>query len=120
MSTMEHRIIFEQNNYRIIEIVDEHFDWDNLKGDTYNCKVNSDISEQQLKEEEKQFEDLVNREGVFGYILQKWNTAIDTGWEHVDSCYGFVGQYSESEEIFKHYIVDEMKNTIIFNIKLTK
>ena len=106
------RIITKLGLYRIIERQDEYADLENLKGDCYNPEVNSDIDIDKLKKEEVDFEDLVNREGVYGYELQRWNAEVDKGWEHVDSCWGFVGQYSESDETFKHYIVDEMKKAI--------
>ena len=104
----------ENEMYRIVEIMDNNFDIENLKGDMFNPKYikemhDSKMTIKRLKQEEKEFEDLVNREGVFGYALEKWNPAPNTGWEHVNSCFGFVGQYSPNEEIFNHYIVDELK-----------
>lgn len=108
------RIIFEtpDKSYRIVEYQDTDVIMEDLKGDSYNPKHNPDIDAEKLREEEIHFEDLVNREGVFGYELQRWNPEPGMGYDHVDSCWGFVGQYSETEETFKHYIVDEMKNQI--------
>ena len=106
------RIIFEKDAYRIIEVPDEYADMGDLKGDTYNPSVNDDIPIDELKRQEKDFESLVNNEGVYGYALEKWNPDVGIGWEHVDSCFGFVGQYSESEDIFNHYIVGELKDQI--------
>lgn len=102
----------EDKTYRIIEIEDHFFNFEDLKGDCFNPKVNTDIDSKKLAKEEREFEDLVNREGVFGYALERWNPSIGIGWEHVDSCYGFVGQYNENQERFKHYIVDELKGII--------
>lgn len=106
------RIIHEQSNYRIIELADEFAEMENLKGDTYNVEVNSDISPEVIRKQEVEFEQLVNSEGVYGYELQVWNPEVGQGWEHVDSCWGFVGQYSETEELFNHYIIDELKSQI--------
>ena len=106
--------IYESKNkeYRIVEIQDEYADMENLKGDTFSAKVNPDLDPVQLRKEEKEFERLVNGVGVFGYVLEKWNPTPGIGWEHVDSCFGFVGQYDSRVEIFNHYIVEELKNQI--------
>jgi hypothetical protein len=82
---------------------------ENLKGDCFNPKVNTDIPEEVLKNGEREFEELVNQEGVFGYVLERWNPKPGIGWEHIDSCWGFVGQYSESDERFNHYTVEELR-----------
>lgn len=107
------RVIHTSKNgmYRIVEHTDSDFDMENLKGDSYNAEVNHDLDPGILKQEESEFEDLVNREGVFGYELQQWNHDPDCGWEVIDSCWGFVGSYSPNDEKFNHYIVCEMINT---------
>lgn len=111
---MNYRIIFESKDkrYRIVERFDQCAELEDLKGDTYNPKAHPEIPLETLRQEEKDFEDLVEREGVFGYILETWNPEPNHGWEHVDSCWGFVGQYSESDPTFKHYIIDEMIDQI--------
>lgn len=108
------RVIFETSDkqFRIVEIVDTDADLENLKGDCYNPKVNPDIDPEKLRQDELEFEDLVNREGVYGYVLERWNAEPGQGYEHLDSCWGFVGSYSEGDKTFNHYIVDEMKDTI--------
>ncbi len=106
------RIIYEQGPYRIVEIADENTDIENLMGDSYNPTVNPDIDPEKLAEEKGHFIDLVNNEGVFGYVLEKWNPEVNKGFEHVDSCWGFVGQYTPGEEVFNHYIVEELKAQI--------
>lgn len=106
------RVIYKNGPYRIVEIVDEGADLENLMGDCFNPKANPDIDPEKLAEDEKHFLDLVNREGVFGYVLEKWNPETGKGFEHVDSCFGFVGQYTPHEETFNHYIVDELKAQI--------
>lgn len=101
--------------YRIVEKPDIYVDIADLKGDCFNFEASGYTgTREELAEEERQFEDLVEREGVFGYVLERWNPAPDHGWEHVDSCWGFVGQYSPNDRsgLFDHYIVEEMKEQI--------
>lgn len=105
------RTIFENNTYRIVEHLDRDFDLENLKGDCFNPKANPDIDADKLKAEEMIFESLVENEGVFGYVLEK-KCASCGQYEHVDSLWGFVGQYSETDSRFNHYIVEELKNQI--------
>jgi len=113
MKEHDYRLIHEEENYRIVEILDEYADIEDLKGDTYTPECHPDIPAEQIREGEKAFEEEINREGVYGYLLLKWNPEIDHGWEHVDSCYGFVGQYEDSKDSrYHHYIVDEMKEQI--------
>lgn len=105
-------IIYETKEYRIVEHEDTNFLMENLKGETFDPKVNDDIDPQQLIEEEQAFEAKVNDEGVYGYILERWSTLQGEGWSEVDSCWGFVGLYSETTNDQCHYIVAEMKLTI--------
>jgi hypothetical protein len=109
----EHRVIWESDDsvYRIIEVLDLDADLANLKGDCYEPKLHPDIDPEELKRQEAEFEDLVGREGVFGYVLERWNPKPGGGYEHIDSCFGFVGQYAPSDRsgLFNHYIVDELK-----------
>lgn len=108
------RLIFESNDgrFRITEHVDQNADFEDLCGDTYNPDCHPEIPREQILKELADFTDLVNREGVYGYVLERWNPEPGKGWEHVDSCWGFVGQYSESEDVFNHDIVDELKSQI--------
>lgn len=104
------RVIKSWNQYRITEIQVTFMSLDDLKGECFDYdKSGYTGTREELREEEKHFEDLVEREGVFGYTLERWNPAVNVGWEHVDSCFGFVGQYSESDSTFKHYIVEELE-----------
>lgn len=102
----------ECEKYRILEYVDVDFDLENLKGDCFNPKANPNQDADTLKNEETQFETLVENEGVFGYVLERWNPAPGTGWEHLDSCWGFVGSYNPESTNTNHYIVEELKATI--------
>lgn len=108
------RIIFETGNqvYRIIEKLDESYSLEDLKGDCFNPDVCKTISVNELRRQELEFEERVRNEGVFGYVLEKWNSQPGHGYEHVDSCWGFVGHYDEASLETNHYIIEEMKNTI--------
>jgi hypothetical protein len=105
-------VLFVKQNFRIVEVSDELQNIDDLKGDTYNPQANPDIDPAILAKQEQRFESVVYIEGVYGYILEKWNPEVGIGWEHVDSCFGFVGRYSATRKDFDHYIVGEMKQTI--------
>lgn len=74
---------------RLVALNDFHYQMDDLKGDCFNPKVNNDISPIQLAIEEQAFEDRVNRLGVNGLVGEIRGS---NGWEHVDSCWGFVGE----------------------------
>jgi hypothetical protein len=54
---------------------------------------------------------------AYGYVLEKWNPEPGKGFEEVDSCFGFVGQYSpkDSSGLFDHYIVNELKEKAVSN-----
>lgn len=109
---VNNRVVYQSENkkFRIVEHADPDVDMENLKGDCYNPDVNPDIPN--LKEQEREFERTVEREGVFGYVLERWNPSPGIGWEHIDSCWGFVGMFNESIEFNNHYIIAEMKQTI--------
>lgn len=110
---MNGRIIWTStdNRYRIREMPDHDVSLEDLKGDCFNFEASGYTgTREELAKEERDFEELVEREGVFGYALETWNPTPDHGWEHVDSCWGFVGQYSPSEETFNHYIVEELQS----------
>jgi hypothetical protein len=109
---MRNKVIHKQGSFRIIEIPDEYYNLDDAKGDSFCSRTNPNISAEILKEEELKFERLVETEGMFGYVLERWNPEIDVGWEHVDSCWGFVGSYDPKHKDFNHYIIDEMKGKI--------
>lgn len=112
----EFRVIFLSNDlhYRIVELVNLDYDIENLKGDCFNPKyidqMNPGITVEQLRAEELVFEEHVASSGVYGYMLERWNPAPGVGWEHLDSCWGFVGPHHHENN--SHYIVDELKSQI--------
>ena len=103
------KTIWEKGIFRIIETPDNAYNMDDLKGDCFEPDANKDIDVQQLKHEECRFERLVYEGGVNGYMLEMWNPSVGHGWEAVDSCFGFVGDYHP--EANSHYIVDEFIKT---------
>jgi len=109
------KTIWSKGKFRIIETPDNVYDMDDLKGDCFKPESNPAIDPVQLRNEEQRFERLVYEGGVSGYILEMWNPAVGHGWETVDSCFGFVGEYHS--ETNRHYIVDEfIKATEDFNL----
>ena len=102
------KVLVQKEGYRIVELQDISFEIDNLKGDMFCPDCSHDIDKEDLKEQERQFEQDIEDYGVYGYELEKWDAEVDKGWQHVDSCWGFVKPYSMEQ----HYIVDEMEITI--------
>jgi len=105
--------IYRDGEYRITQRIDECASLKDLKGDCFDPTTNPDIDPDRLADEERKFERAVNEEGVYGYVLERWNLAVDVGWEHIDSCWGFVGQYDPTSEAHDHYIVAELKARIV-------
>ena len=91
------------NKYRILEVLEDYYDLDDLKGDGYKAEHNPEIDVATLKSDELKFEETVYNKGVYGYILEYWNPEIGEGWTTIDSCWGFIGQHEE----FNHEIVEE-------------
>lgn len=104
------RVIKEVGSFRIVEKPDLNADFEDLCGDCYTPELHPEIPREKILKEKEKFRGEVNRKGVYGYELQKWNPEVGKGWSHVDSCWGFVGQYSESDERYKHYIVEELSD----------
>ena len=69
---------------------DGHCSIDDLKGDCFNPKYVDHISADRLKREEKEFEERVALEGVFG-IIGEYLCPCCGEWANADSCWGFVG-----------------------------
>ena len=101
------KVICQIKNYRIIEEIDDISTMEDLKGDSFDIEYFTS-EEERLKCEEA-FKRSVYEKGVFGYTLEKWNPEIGIGWEHVDSCWGFIGAHNEDNQ---HYIIDEFKYII--------
>lgn len=109
---MKQRTIFQSGPYRIIEMLEQCFSLEDLKGDMFKPECNPEIDKTELKRQELAFEGEIELLGVYGYELQYWDSNIDKGWTHVDSCWGFIGQYDANSRKYNHYIVDELKSQI--------
>lgn len=105
--------ISDDKQYRILEVVDHDSTLSDLKGDCFDSHFNPDVDVKKLRQEELEFESLCSEEGVFGYILEKWNPSAGVGWEHIDSIFGFVGRYRKGDPEFEHYIVHEYVHNIL-------
>lgn len=108
------RVLYKEGPYRIVEHDDPDYRFKDLCGDCYNPEVNPGIPEEQLLKEKENFRNRIDREGVFGYVLEKWNPEIGKGWEYHNfhSCWGFVGEYNPAVSDTNHYIVEELKEVI--------
>lgn len=73
---------------RVRIVPDNDADMDNLMGDTFNPKANPDIPKARMDRERAEFVARVERDGVYGIVGEVWD---GERWEHVDSCWGFVG-----------------------------
>jgi len=111
---MRNRIVYSSPDkvYRIVEHSDETAQFEDLCGDTFKPELHPEIPRAQILRELADFTDLVNSEGVYGYVLERWNPEPGAGYEHVDSCWGFVGPYDPKSKRFNHYIVDELMSQI--------
>ena len=61
---------------------------EDLEGDCFNPKANSNIPASRLQRDREEFIEKVNREGVWGIIGEYFD---GEAWQHADSCFGFVG-----------------------------
>ena len=73
---------------RIVAMPDHHVCMDDLKGDCFDPRHNPNINASKLAREEKEFEERVASEGVWGFRAEYWNGAE---WIETDSIWGFVG-----------------------------
>ena len=81
--TMEH-----QGLVRLRIVADEDVCMEDLKGDCYDPRVNSDVPRAKLEREEREFEQRVSDLGVWGVIGEYFD---GEDWQRADSCFGFVG-----------------------------
>lgn len=91
LSAAKTQVEFDDNeNVRLVVVPDELCSMDDLKGDIFNPEANPDIPASRLEREEKEFEEKVNREGVYG-LVGEYRCPHCGEWKHADSCWGFVG-----------------------------
>ena len=94
-----------------MELPDYDSTVDDLAGDCYDPKANPDMDPKTLEIEFKRFKQRVEMDGVVGYVLEKWNPIPGCGYQCIDSCFGFIGQYDAGAEDYEHYVVAEMIET---------
>ena len=90
---------------RIVAMPDHDICMDDLKGDFYDPRNNPDINANKLAREEKEFEERVASEGVWGFRAEYWNGAE---WIETDSIWGFVGD----DFVDSGYDVDMMRGAL--------
>ncbi len=106
------KVIYQKLNYRIIEVTDEVTTLEDLVGDSYNPDANPDIDKETLASDFRKFMRRYDSESCYGYVVEQWNPEIGHGWENIESCFGFLGQYQQGAENYDHYIVQEYKQLI--------
>lgn len=111
LSAAKTQVEFDDNeNVRLVVKADEFCDMDDLKGDTYNPEANPSIPASRLEREEKEFEEKVNREGVYG-LVGEYRCPHCGEWKQADSCWGFVGQeFGGYEYDIMQLTLDALKN----------
>ena len=82
------RELESHNLVRFSVIPDECYDYDNLAGDCYDPKVNSDINPKLLAKREKEFKARIARTGVWGIQSEYFN---GEEWLTADAVWGFIG-----------------------------
>lgn len=85
---IENSRLGEPGEVRLRILADTDCSMDDLKGDVYDRAVNPEIPESRMAREEKEFEERIDREGVWGITGEFWD---GDEWIFVDSCWGFVG-----------------------------
>jgi hypothetical protein len=76
--------------FRIMMVVDDTYTFEHLCGDVYNPEANPDINPTVLARQKRAFRARVNREGVFGAVMQCRDTPTGE-WVDVESGWGYVG-----------------------------
>ena len=82
-------IIFESGAYRIRTERDLDISIDDMKGEMFLTSSCPDIDPEELKKQEKEYEDNLYIYGAYGVILEQWNPEVGAGWQEIDSCWGF-------------------------------
>lgn len=85
----EHSRDAKRGDVRLRIVADDVSSCDDLFGDLFDPKVNSDIPRERLERERQAEIDRVNRDGVWGVVGEYFD---GEDWQHADSCYGFIGE----------------------------
>ncbi|MND22842.1 hypothetical protein D3C76_165430 [compost metagenome] len=81
---------FQLGVFRIMQVIDDTFSFEDLCGDTYRPEANPEIPVTTLARQKRAFRARVNREGVYGAVMQCRNTPTGE-WVDIESGWGFVG-----------------------------
>ena len=95
--------------FRLKIVPDEHLCEDDLFGDTFDIEMHKDTvpgGERTIKAQYKAAVERVERDGVWGLILEK-QCPNCASWEHVESCFGFECEVPEDEIINFQYLAKE-------------
>lgn len=111
-----HGYISDDSQWRIRIVPDECCTLDDLAGDTFDVAAHASTvpgGERTIRAQEKRFKQRIERDGVWGYILEhKVAVCAHCGqggqWEAVDSCFGF----DDSD-----YCIDEAKAAAHYRMK---
>lgn len=77
---------------RLVAVPDECCSLDDLKGDCFDFEASGYTGTRaQLAREEKEFEENVARNGVYGLVGQYRTSEDSEDWIDADSCFGFIG-----------------------------
>lgn len=88
--------------YRVVP--DDDWDMENMKGDMFNPDCVDHISPEQLAEEEKEYEEMLARDGVWGCVVEEKCDHCGV-WSDTDSCWGF-DTHDSAEEFGKDMIAE--------------
>jgi len=93
----------EKGQVRVRVERDNDICYEDLAGDCYDVEYNKDTvpgGARTIRAQEREFQRLIERDGVWGYVSEVWRGCDACGrgeWEHVDSCWGFAGGVYEDE-----------------------
>ena len=88
--------------YRVVQ--DDDWDIEDMKGDCFNPKYVYHLSAEELKEQEREYDEMLYTEGVWGCIIEEKCEHCGV-WSNTDSCWGF-DTFDAAEEFGKEMIAD--------------
>lgn len=98
-------------NWRLRVMPDDSCTLEDLAGDMFNIDLNASTvpgGRRTIEAERKEWESRLQRDGVWGYVLEKRIPACPTcdhgeRWDHIDSCWGFECEVDESSLIYAQF-----------------
>ena len=98
---------YDRDDVRLLIEPDQSYSMKDLKGDMFDPKINKDVKPEILAKQEKDFEERVSQQGVWG-IVGQYKCPCCGEWKSTDSVWGFVGDDWEESG----YDEDIMNNTM--------